>query len=80
MPLPTGSANGDSAKTSLASKDNKFQRLTDILVCDFLLWWFIKDSVYVPSLPVTLPELKICITTSMNAHMLPKVWDDLDHL
>jgi len=26
-------------------------------VCDFFLWGFVKDNVYIPSLPKTLPEL-----------------------
>ena len=32
-------------------------RSPDLTVCDFFLWGFVKDNVYVPALPKTLPEL-----------------------
>ena len=33
-------------------------RSPDLTVCDFFLWGFIMDTVYVPPLPKTLPELQ----------------------
>jgi hypothetical protein len=30
----------------------------DLTVCDFFLWGFVKDSVYSPSFPKMLPELR----------------------
>jgi hypothetical protein len=35
--------------------------------CDFFLWGFVKEAVYVPSLPTTLDDLKNCITTAVNS-------------
>jgi hypothetical protein len=34
----------------------------DLTPLDFTLWGFIKDQVYVPPMPGTLPELWQCIT------------------
>lgn len=31
---------------------------TDFMLCDFYIWGFIKDRVYVPSLPTNLPNLR----------------------
>ena len=31
--------------------------------CDFFLWGYVKDQVYVPSLPASIPELKERIRT-----------------
>ena len=36
----------------------------DSTPCDFLLWGYIKDQVYVPPLPASLPELKVRIRTA----------------
>ena len=33
-------------------------RSPDLTVCDSFLWRFVKDNVYVPALPKTLPELQ----------------------
>ena len=33
-------------------------RSPDITPCDFFLWGFVKEAVYVPSLPTTLNDLK----------------------
>ena len=35
-------------------------------VCDFFLWGFVKDNVYVPPLPKTLPELRERINTAVG--------------
>jgi len=43
-----------------ADTDNTFctwpPRSPDLTVCDFLLWGFVKDNVYVPPLPKTISE------------------------
>ena len=31
----------------------------DATPCDFLLWGYVKDQVYVPPLPASIPELKV---------------------
>ena len=51
-------------------------------VCDFFLWDFVKDIVYVPPLPKTLPELRELINTAIeNAtqDMLERVWREWEY-
>ena len=61
-----------------------FQRYVvspDLTPCDFFLWGYIKDRVFVPPLPVSLNELKQRITTyvaSVDEDMLRSVWTELD--
>ena len=38
----------------------------DITPCDFFLWGFVKGSVYVPQLPMSLKELRDRITRAMQ--------------
>jgi len=52
-------------------------RSPDLTVCDFFLWGFVTDNVYVPPLPKTLPELRERINTAVGnitQDMLEKVW------
>lgn len=42
-------------------------RSLDLTVCDFFLWGFKKDSVYVPPLPTTMDELRNGITAALEA-------------
>ena len=53
-----------------ADTDNTFctwpPRLPDLTVCDFFLWGFVKDNVYIPPLPKTLPELQERINTAIG--------------
>jgi len=54
----------------------------DATPCDFFLWGYIKDQVYVPLLPASIPELKVRIRTTIetiNADMLQTVWNELDY-
>ena len=47
----------------------------------YLLWGYVKDQVYVPPLPASIPELKVRIRTAIEtitADMLQKVWNELD--
>jgi len=37
-----------------------------IAVCDFFLWGFVKDNVYIPPLPKTLPKLRERINTTIG--------------
>ena len=51
-------------------------------VPDFFLWVYVKDQVYVPPLPASIPELKVRIRTAtetITADMLQKVWIELDY-
>jgi len=47
---------------------------------DFFLWGYVKDQVYVPPLPASIPELKVRIRTAIEivtADMLQTVWNEL---
>jgi len=57
-------------------------RSPDATPCDFVLWDYVKDQVYVPPLPASIPELKVRIRTTIGtitADMLHTVWDELDY-
>ena len=52
-----------------------------LTTCDFFLWGFIKEAVYVPYLPTTLDDLKNRITTAVNsvAQDLLRVWNEFSY-
>ena len=55
-------------------------RSPDLIPCDFFLWGFVKDKVYVPPLPANLPELRDWIRETVAAvtpDMLINVWEEL---
>jgi len=57
-------------------------RSPDATPCEFYLWGYIKDQVYVPPLPASIPELKVRIRTAtetITADMLQTVWNELDY-
>ena len=48
----------------------------------FFLWGYVKDQVYVPPLPASIPELKVRIRTAIETittDMLQTVWNELDY-
>jgi hypothetical protein len=47
-------------------------RSPDATPCDFFLWGYVKDQVYVPPLPANIPE-------TITANMLQTVWNELDY-
>ena len=54
----------------------------DATPCDFFLWGYVKDQVYVPPFPTSIPELKVRIRTAIEtvtADMLQTVWNELDY-
>lgn len=54
----------------------------DLTVCDFLLWGYIKDIVYVSPLPASVEILQDRITEAVNTitpDMLSRVWNELDY-
>jgi len=54
----------------------------DTTPCDFFLWGYVKDQVYVPSLPASIPELKVRVRTAnetITADMLQTVRNGLDY-
>ena len=57
-------------------------RSPDATPCDFFLWGYVKDQVYVPPLPASIPELKVQIRTTIEtitADMPQTVWNELDY-
>jgi len=57
-------------------------RSPDANLCDFFLWGYVKDQVYVPPLPASIPELNVRIRTTIEtttADMLQTVWNELDY-
>jgi hypothetical protein len=50
--------------------------------CDFFLWGYVKERVFVPSLPRDLADLKariIAAVKNINAPMLTRVWQELEY-
>jgi len=50
--------------------------------CDFFLCVYVKDQVYVPPLPASIPELKVRIRTAIEtitADTQQTVWKELDN-
>jgi len=57
-------------------------RSPDLTPCDFFLWDYIKDRVYVPSMPRDLPQLRQRIVEAVAAidcQILQHVWQELDY-
>ena len=57
-------------------------RSPDLTPCDFFLWGFVKDGVYVPPLPMSLKELRDRITHALQtntADMIHRVWNKFDY-
>ncbi|GBM44524.1 hypothetical protein AVEN_182224-1 [Araneus ventricosus] len=57
-------------------------RSPDLTPCDFFLWGYVKDKVYVSPMPTTLEALQERITaavTDIDGNMLLNVWTELDY-
>ncbi|GBM86310.1 hypothetical protein AVEN_248207-1 [Araneus ventricosus] len=57
-------------------------RSPDLTPCDFFLWGYVNDKVYVPTMPITLQALQERITaavTDIDGNMLLNVWSELDY-
>ncbi|PNF38372.1 hypothetical protein B7P43_G07247 [Cryptotermes secundus] len=57
-------------------------RSLDITPCDFFLWWYVKDMVYVPPLPQSLQDLQNRINRAVETitpEMLQRVWQVFDY-
>ncbi|KAJ4452118.1 hypothetical protein ANN_03635 [Periplaneta americana] len=57
-------------------------RSPNLTVCDFFLWGYVKDAVYVPPLPMNLNELRNRLTAAVNSVMqdiLQRVWDEFSY-
>ncbi|GBL96730.1 hypothetical protein AVEN_111864-1 [Araneus ventricosus] len=57
-------------------------RSPDLAPCDFFLWGYVKDKVYIPPMPTTLQALQERITaavTDIDGNMLLNIWMELDY-
>ena len=57
-------------------------RSPDLTPCDFSLWGFVKDTVFVPLLPANLQDLRNRITAAVDLvdrDMLTRVWNEMDY-
>jgi len=57
-------------------------RSPDLTPCDYFLWGYVKDKVFVPPQPVSIPDLKNRITTAVETitpDLLSRVWQELDY-
>jgi len=57
-------------------------RSPDMTPCDFFLWRYVKERVYVPPLPADLDELTKRITAvvkSVTEDTLRSVWDEFSY-
>ena len=57
-------------------------RSPDLTPCDYFLWGYVKEAVYVPPLPTTLNNLRQRITAAVHAvtnDMLSRVWDEFGY-
>ena len=50
----------------------------DATPCDFFLWGYVKDQVYVPPLPASIPELKVLIRTAIET-IIADMRNELDY-
>ena len=57
-------------------------RSPDITPCDFFLWGYVKDRIFIQPLPRDLADLKariIAAVKNINALMLTRVWQELEY-
>ncbi|GBO33616.1 hypothetical protein AVEN_64562-1 [Araneus ventricosus] len=57
-------------------------RSPDLTPCDFFIWSYVKDRVYVPPMPKTMEELKVHICNVLalvTEQMLQNVWREMDY-
>ncbi|GBL85749.1 hypothetical protein AVEN_193194-1 [Araneus ventricosus] len=57
-------------------------RSPDLTPCDFFLWGYVRDKVYVPPMSTTLQALQERITaavTDIYGNILLNVWTELDY-
>ena len=54
----------------------------DLTPCDYFLWGYVKDKVFVTPQPVSIPDLKNRITVAVETitpDLLSRVWQELDY-
>ena len=53
----------------------------DLIPCDFFLWCYMKDRVFVPPMPRDIADVReriIAAVNKINRPMLTRVWQELD--
>ena len=76
-PSSHGTHRGDSPIPAILSI-----RSPDLTPCDYFLWSYVKEKVFVPSQPVSIPDLKNRITAAVETitpDLLSRVWQELDY-
>ena len=66
----------------LTACHTQYTRSPNATPCDFFLWGYVKDQIYVPPLPASIPGLTVRIRTAIEtitADMLKTVWNVLDY-
>jgi hypothetical protein len=57
-------------------------RSPDLTPCDFFLWGYVKEQVFLPSLPLDIDALKLTVTAAteiIDRNMLERIRDELDY-
>ena len=57
-------------------------RSPDLTPCDYFLWGYVKDIVFVPPQPVSIPDLKNRITAAVETitpDLLSRAWQEMDN-
>ncbi|GBL93529.1 hypothetical protein AVEN_59716-1 [Araneus ventricosus] len=54
-------------------------RLPDLTPCDFFLWGYVKEKVYVPTMPTTPQEFITAAVMDIDRNMLLNIWTELDY-
>ena len=57
-------------------------RSPDLTPCDYFLWGYVKNKVFVPPQPVSIPDLKNRITAAVETitpDLLSRVWQELNY-
>ena len=57
-------------------------RPPDLTPCDYFLWGYVKDKMFVPPQPVSMPDLKNRITAAVETitpDLLSRVWQEFDY-
>jgi len=56
--------------------------MVNLTPCDYFIWGYVKDKVFVPPQPVSIPDLKNRITAAVETitpDLLSTVWQELDY-
>ena len=73
--LPPHATKGRDARTWPA-------RYPDLTPCDYFLWGYVKDKLFVPPQPVSILDLKNGITAAVETitpDLLSRLWQELDY-